>query len=97
MPSTDQSEIPNFEESALSTMPGRPKTVYVAVVWLKDRHQSHRTVLEAVRAHAGVYAAHFSQDKPALMIVDYDRAQTKALEILMTARSAGVQAWLVGC
>ncbi len=79
--------------------PTTHETSCISIVWLKDRFPRHlqNTFLIEVQKNHGVRSARFSPKEPSLLIVTYDVARTKPLDILNTVRALGAEARLVGC
>jgi hypothetical protein len=59
-------------------------------------HERRIGIADAVRAHKGVMAVAHHDEKPHLMIVEYDPAAVTAQALLRLVRDKGVHAELVG-
>ena len=59
-------------------------------------HDKRVAIADLVRAHKGVMAVSHHDDKPHLMIVEFDPAQVHAKELLQVTLDQGVHAQLVG-
>jgi len=88
--STQRSDSESFFQSAPACL---------AVVWVKGvANESHEEkLLDALSGANGVNQAMFSRRKPDLLMVDYDRQQTKAQDLLEKINQHSVRAKLVGC
>ena len=53
-------------------------------------------VADAVRAHNGVMAVAHHEEKPHLIIVEYDPEQVKSGDLLEAVKAQGVHAELIG-
>ena len=76
-----------------------PDTACLAIVWIdglasKDQEEM---LLDTLSGSKGVNQATFSRHSPDLLIVDYDRQQTKALDLLEVLNHQNIRATLVGC
>jgi len=76
-----------------------PYTACLAIVWIdglasKDQEEM---LLDSLSGSKGVNQATFSRRSPDLLIVDYDRQQTKALDLLEVLNQQNIRAKLVGC
>ena len=61
---------------------------------LDTEHRSNLS--KKVRTIKGVEAASVADNKPHLMIIAYNAAETKALDVLNSVRSSGTEAQLIG-
>lgn len=57
---------------------------------------NRKELLQKIEAIDGVLSADVKDQRPHLMIVDYNRNQTKSLDVLSGVQSSGVHAQLVG-
>jgi hypothetical protein len=88
--STQRSDSGSFFQSAPACL---------AVVWVKGvANESHEEkLLDVLSGANGVNQAMFSRRKPDLLMVDYDRQQTKVQDLLEKINQHSVSAKLVGC
>jgi prophage DNA circulation protein len=61
---------------------------------LEDAQQTE--LINALREHGGVEAAHFTPGRAHLLVIDYDRDQLSAQDVLECVRSDHLRAELVG-
>ncbi len=59
-------------------------------------HDRRTAIADLVRDHAGVMAVSHHDEKPHLMIVEFDPDQVHAKELLQVVLNQGVHAQLVG-
>ncbi len=59
-------------------------------------HQRRTRIADIVRAHKGVMAAAHHDDKPHLIIIEYDPAMVTSRELLQVVLDQGVSAELIG-
>ncbi len=59
-------------------------------------HDHREALTDKVRGVSGVVAVRLDDDKPHLMIVEYDPDAIKAIEVLNCVKEDGVHAELVG-
>ncbi len=59
-------------------------------------HQNRENLRDMILNHEGVEAAAYHDEKPHLMIVEYDPDQVSSQELLSIVTSQGVNAELVG-
>ena len=59
-------------------------------------HQNRENLRDMILNHEGVEAAAYHDEKPHLMIVEYDPDQVSSQELLAIVTSQGVNAELVG-
>lgn len=59
-------------------------------------HDQRTAIADLVRAHKGVMSVAHHDEKPHLMIVEFDPATVHAKELLQVALDQGVHAQLVG-
>lgn len=59
-------------------------------------HDRRTEIADEIRAHAGVMAVAHHDEKPHLLIVEYDPATVHAKDLLQVALDRGVHAQLVG-
>ena len=59
-------------------------------------HDQRMAIAAIVRAHKGVMAVAHHDEKPHLMIVEYDPAEVHAKDLLQATLDQGVHAQLVG-
>jgi Glu-tRNA(Gln) amidotransferase subunit E-like FAD-binding protein len=61
-----------------------------------EDHDRRMQIADTIRAHKGVMGVAHHDEKPHLMIVEYDPAQVHAKELLQVTLDQGVHAQLVG-
>ena len=59
-------------------------------------HERRVEIADIVRTHKGVMAVSHHDEKPHLMIVEYDPAQVHAKDLLQVTLDQGVHAQLIG-
>lgn len=59
-------------------------------------HKELEKVRDSILGMTGVMAASFHDEKPHLMIIEYDPEQTTSMKLLEKAKSKGIHAELVG-
>lgn len=59
-------------------------------------HDQRTAIADLVRAHSGVMAVSHHDEKPHLMIVEFDPEQVHAKELLQVVLDQGVHAQLIG-
>ena len=59
-------------------------------------HDQRTAIADTVRAHKGVMAVSHHDEKPHLMIVEFDPDQVHAKELLQVTVDQGVHAQLIG-
>lgn len=59
-------------------------------------HDQRTEIADAIRAHTGVMAVAHHDEKPHLLIVEYDPAAVHAKDLLQVTLDQGVHAQLVG-
>ena len=59
-------------------------------------HEHRTQIADIVRAHKGVMAVAHHDEKPHLMIVEYDPETVTSYELLQVALDQGVHAQLIG-
>jgi len=76
-----------------------PNTACLAIVWVDGlaSEAEEEMLLDTLSGSIGVNQATFSLHKPDLLVVDYDRQQTKALDLLERINSHNIRAKIVGC
>ncbi len=74
-------------------------TACLAIVWVEGlaSEAQEEILLDALSGSKGVNQAVFSRHKPDLLVVDYDRQQTKALDLLEQINNRNIRARIVGC
>ncbi len=74
-------------------------TACLAIAWVKgiESKIQEKMILDLLSGVGGVNQAMFSRYKPDLLIIDYDRQQIKASDLLEKMNQLHVQAKLVGC
>ena len=68
------------------------------VIGIKETvdHDRRVEIADAIRAHTGVMAVAHHDEKPHLLLVEFDPATVHAKELLQVALDKGVHASLVG-
>ena len=61
---------------------------------LGDERRGH--IEQAIRSTSGVSTAHFTDNRPHLMVVEYDPAQVSSTDILHNVNNQSVHAELIG-
>jgi hypothetical protein len=59
-------------------------------------HDQRVAIADAIRAHAGVMGVSHHDEKPHLLIVEFDPDQVHAKDLLQVALAKGVHAQLIG-
>jgi hypothetical protein len=76
-----------------------PESECFAIMWARgvDEDSRERSVLDSLAGEGGVISARFTRRNPSMMIVSYDRLQTRTRKILDAVNQLGAQAQIVGC
>ncbi len=77
----------------------KPDTACIAIVWVDGlaNKAQEELLLGILSGSKGVNQAVFSRHKPDLLVVDYDRQQIKALDLLDKINHQDIRAKIVGC
>ncbi len=71
----------------------------MAIIWVQNgsRELDKDALIDSVEAMPGVSNAKFTREKPAILMIDYCRQETKAVRLVESISNLGAYARIVGC